>query len=205
MSKLHYAYEITDIAHPQFPQLHRIRALVEIDSDVHAGDLGGYVESYENLGDTVPLGNTRAWVYDGAICCGSGFVSQSGKLRDSAIVCGKALVSGSAVVREKAIIEDYAVVVAGEVYGQARLSGNAAIFQNPESKYVPKISGNARVMGSIGGRVVIDGNTVVTPGQEINNPTEHIVLVSSAVQSIQYKNDAPDLSEHKKQRHEPQR
>lgn len=205
MNKLQYAYEITDIAHPQFQQLHRIRALVEIDSDVHAGDLGGYIESYENLGDTIPLGDTHAWIYEDAICCNSGFVTQNGKLRGNAIVCGKALVSGSAVVREKAILEDYAVVVAGEVYGQARLSGNAALFQNPESKYAPKISGNARVMGRIGGRVVIDGNTVVMPGQEINNPTEHIVLVSSAVQSIQYKNDAPGLPGYKKQRHEPQR
>lgn len=80
MSKLQYAYEITDIAYPQFPQLHRIRALVDIDSDVHAGELGSYVESYENLGTTVSLGKTRAWIYDDAICCGSGFVSQCGKL-----------------------------------------------------------------------------------------------------------------------------
>lgn len=205
MSKLQYAYEITDIAHPQFPQLHRIRAIVDIDKDVHAGDLGGYVESYENLGDTIPLGDTHAWIYDEAICCNSGFVTQNGKLRGSAIVCGRALVSGSAVVREKAILEDYAVVVAGEVYGQARISGNAAVFKNPESQYSPKISGNAKILGRIGGRVHISGNTVLMPGQEINNPTEHIILVSSAVQSIQYAKNAPNLSEHKKQRHEPQR
>lgn len=205
MSKLMYAYEITEIAHPNFPQLHRIKALVDIDRDVHAGDLGGFVESYENLGDTLPLGNTHAWIYDNAICCGSGFVTQSGQLRDNAIVCGKALVSGDAVVSENAIIEDYATVVAGAVNGHARLSGNAAIFKNPESQYAPKIAGYARIMGRIGGRVMINGNTVVMPGQEINNPTENIVLVESAVQSIQYEKGAPDLTAPEKKRREPQR
>lgn len=32
-------YEITDIAHPQYPWLHRIRALQDVREDVHQGDL----------------------------------------------------------------------------------------------------------------------------------------------------------------------
>ena len=42
-------YEITDIAHPDNPKLHRIRALTDLTEDVLAGMLGGYVESYDNL------------------------------------------------------------------------------------------------------------------------------------------------------------
>ena len=42
-------YEITDIVHPQYPWLHRIRALRDVREDVHAGDLGGFVQSEENL------------------------------------------------------------------------------------------------------------------------------------------------------------
>ena len=42
-------YEITDIAHPQYPWLHRIRALQDVREDVHQGDLGGFVESERNL------------------------------------------------------------------------------------------------------------------------------------------------------------
>ena len=34
-------YEITNIAHPHYPWLHRIRALRDVREDVHAGDLGG--------------------------------------------------------------------------------------------------------------------------------------------------------------------
>ena len=38
-------YEITDIAHPDNPKLHRIRALTDVGADVHKGDFGGYVET----------------------------------------------------------------------------------------------------------------------------------------------------------------
>ena len=38
-------YEITDIAHPDNPNLHRIRAVTDLTEDVLAGMLGGYVES----------------------------------------------------------------------------------------------------------------------------------------------------------------
>lgn len=38
-------YEITDIAHPDNPKLHRIRALTDVGTDVHKGDLGGFVET----------------------------------------------------------------------------------------------------------------------------------------------------------------
>ena len=38
-------YEITDIAHPDNPKLHRIRALMDLTENIHAGDLGGFVET----------------------------------------------------------------------------------------------------------------------------------------------------------------
>ena len=42
-------YEITDIAHPDNPNLHRIRAVTDLTEDFLAGMLGGYVESCDNL------------------------------------------------------------------------------------------------------------------------------------------------------------
>ena len=50
-------YEITDIAHPDNPNLHRIRAVTDLTEDVLAGMLGGYVESYDNLDQ-----EGRAWI-----------------------------------------------------------------------------------------------------------------------------------------------
>ena len=38
-------YEITDIAHPDNPNLHRIRAVTDLTEDILKGMLGGYVES----------------------------------------------------------------------------------------------------------------------------------------------------------------
>ena len=42
-------YEITDIAHPDNPNLHRIRAVTDLTEDVLAEMLGGNVESCANL------------------------------------------------------------------------------------------------------------------------------------------------------------
>lgn len=42
-------YEITDIAHPDNPNLHRIRAVTDLTEDVLAGMLGGYVESCDMM------------------------------------------------------------------------------------------------------------------------------------------------------------
>ena len=50
-------YEITDIAHPDNPNLHRIRAVTDLTEDVLDGMLGGYVESYDNLDQ-----EGRAWI-----------------------------------------------------------------------------------------------------------------------------------------------
>ena len=50
-------YEITDIAHPDNPNLYRIRAVTDLTEDVLAGMLGGYVESCDNLDQ-----DGRAWI-----------------------------------------------------------------------------------------------------------------------------------------------
>ena len=66
-------YEITDIAHPDNPNLHRIRAVTDLTEDVLAGMLGGYVESCDNLDQ-----DGRAWISADAIAC------------ENAVVCGDA-------------------------------------------------------------------------------------------------------------------
>ena len=52
-------YEITGIAHPVYPELHRIRALREVSGDVPYGTLGGFVQSEANLSQ----GQDDAWLY----------------------------------------------------------------------------------------------------------------------------------------------
>ena len=51
-------YELTTTTHPSAPWLRQIRALVDIPAaDVVAGDLGGWVESLDNLSQ-----DGSAWV-----------------------------------------------------------------------------------------------------------------------------------------------
>ena len=71
-------YEITDIAHPDNPNLHRIRAVTDLTEDVLAGMLGGYVESCDNLDQ-----EGRAWISEDAIAC------------ENAVVCGDAVLTRS--------------------------------------------------------------------------------------------------------------
>ena len=55
-------YEITDIAHPVYPELRRIRALRQVGTDVQAGTLGGFVQSEANLSQE----QDDAWLYESA-------------------------------------------------------------------------------------------------------------------------------------------
>ena len=87
-------YEITDIAHPDNPNLHRIRALTDLTEDVLAGMLGGYVESYDNLDQ-----EGRAWISEDAIAC------------ENAVVCGDAVLTEHAVARGNAYVGKNATVM----------------------------------------------------------------------------------------------
>lgn len=81
-------YELTDETMELYgATLHRIRALVDF-SDVKAGDLGGWVESEDNLSH---YGN--AWVYGNALVYGNACVY------DNAELDGNAQVGGNACVR----------------------------------------------------------------------------------------------------------
>ena len=79
--------------------LHRIRATRDIpERNIKKGDIGGFVESYDNLSD-------NAWVYD------------------NAQVFGSAKVFGNARV-----LEDAAVYGDAWVFGNVRVCGNAEVF-----------------------------------------------------------------------------
>ena len=57
-------YEISEIAHPQYPWLHRIRALSDVRPGVPKGHLGGYVQCEENLSQ-----KGACWIADDAVVC----------------------------------------------------------------------------------------------------------------------------------------
>ena len=78
-------YELTnEIIEFRGRKLYRIRAMVDF-GDVKAGDLGGYIESEENLSQ-----EGLCWV------CGTAWVCGNAKVYGDAWVCGNARVSGDA-------------------------------------------------------------------------------------------------------------
>ena len=123
-------YEITDIAHEEYPFLHRIRALRDICGEICAGDIGGFVESESNL--SAESGDC-AWIFDDAIAAGDAYVDRDACLRGDAIACGSAYVSKGSVMSGHSHAEDNAYLRGASMTGKALASGNAQI--NSRSPY----------------------------------------------------------------------
>ena len=116
-------YEITDIAHEEYPFLHRIRALRDICGEICAGDIGGFVESESNL--SAEPGDC-AWIFDDAIAAGDAYVDRDACLRGDAIACGSAYVSKGSVMSGHSRAEDNAYLRGASMTGKALASGNRA-------------------------------------------------------------------------------
>lgn len=105
-------------------RLHQIRALRRLElSDIHPGDLGGWLEHEENLSH-----DGECWVYPEAIVCGQARVEGDSRLHDRAVVKGNATVRGFSLlhhdsrVTDHAVIEDTSLTGHTVIYGQARIS-----------------------------------------------------------------------------------
>ena len=166
-------------------KLFRIRALTDFDS-VKAGDLGGYIQSNENLSHE---GN--AWVSEDAKVC------ERAEVCDNAEVSGDAIVSGSARVCDDAKVYDNAEVwgnakVSGnatvkdntEVWGEAEISGNAIVAEKARVCGTTKVSGNAEVYGNVRawedakiyGNAKVSGNAEVWGNAEVSEQSDLTVF-----------------------------
>ena len=99
-------YELTDIRSGNF---RRIRALRDIPRyNVQAGDLGGWIESENNLSQ-----DGNCWVRDNAMISGNAWVDGNAWVGGNARVGGNAWVDGNARVAQHGVInstQDYLVV-----------------------------------------------------------------------------------------------
>lgn len=118
--------------------LYRIRACKDFTLFngyiVHKGDLGGYIECYDNLSqlgccwicpDVKLFDNAR--VLDNAFVCGYAIVCYNAIVRDNAFVGGNATVYGYAIVCDNAVVSGYAIVG-----GNAVVSGYASVGGSTE-------------------------------------------------------------------------
>ena len=189
-------YEITDIAHEKYPFLHRIRALRDIDGKVKAGDLGGFVESENNL--SFEPGDD-AWIFDDAIACGNGYVDKGSKLYGNAVVCGNAYISQGSALSDQARAEDDAYIRDSDLCGHARASAHSMILDSPNTGKRPILSENCIVYGTVMGDVRVMGSAVVLGDERIDNDTPDTLVLNGQGRSVIRDPSRDELYPHRQQ------
>ncbi len=182
-------YEITDIAHPDNPKLHRIRAVTDLNEDVLAGMLGGYVESCDNLDQE------GAWISEDAIACENAVVCGMQSLQITPLQEVLRYVGKNATVMGDATVQDDAIVCGGLLMGKSCVCGYAVIRQDEQTLCAPTIDGSARVYGEISGNVVCRGNAVVLPGTKLDNRTQDCFVLEDDRVSVQTASRTPPPKE----------
>ena len=132
--------------------LHRIKALRDF-GDVKAGDLGGWIESEDNLSH-----EGDCWVADEAVVCGKA------KVGGKACVFGHGLVCGDAQVFDYAQVFDFA-----SIFGEACICGHAKVFDYAQVFDFASIFGEACICGNamVYGKAKVGGNAYIFGVAEI--------------------------------------
>lgn len=169
-------YEITDIMHPLYPWLHRIRALTSVNEQVKAGELGGYVQSEDNLSQ-----KGGCWIYDRAVCCEDAVVSGEARICDDVMVRGSAFVTGNARMFEWACAEGNCCIRSGEISRNARVAGEAVVSESADG-YSPLIDGTSMVYGTVSGRFII--KDLVLPGENYQNPSPDLFIMENGKREV---------------------
>ena len=169
-------YEITEITHPKYPWLHRIRARCQVNEQVGPGALGGYVQTEDNLSQ-----DGTCWIYDQAICCEEAVVEDDGRMFDGAVARGSALISGDARMFERAVAEGNSSFFSGELKEDARLSGNAVVNRS-DNGLSPLIGRKSNVYGSVCGWFVVNDNNF--EGEHYLNRTEDMFILENGKREV---------------------
>ena len=169
-------YEITEITHPKYPWLHRIRARCQVNEQVGPGALGGYVQTEDNLSQ-----DGTCWIYDQAICCEEAVVEDDGRMFDGAVARGSALISGDARMFERAVAERNSSFFSGELKEDARLSGNAVVNRS-DNGLSPLIGRKSNVYGSVCGWFVVNDN--IFEGEHYLNRTEDMFILENGKREV---------------------
>lgn len=162
---------------PNGKKAYRIRALKNF-ADVKAGNLGGFVESENNLSHE---GN--CWAYDKSIIHNEAKISEDASVYDSEI-SGEAVIRGSAVIKDSqvygsAVVKDYAKVESGSVICQNAVVSDKALVHGASVYGKAQIKDNVKLLSysidkkygvsdkkgiSVEGNAVISENAVVSGG-----------------------------------------
>lgn len=133
--------------------VYRIKALRDFN-DVREGELGGFVESYNNL-----LQRGDCWIYDDAIAMDNSIVLDNAKVRQNALICGNAKIQNNSSVVGFAIVSDFvnifdnsAIMNSAKIFGECIISGNSYIM------------GDAECCGNVYGDTIITDHVKIEHG-----------------------------------------
>ena len=137
--------------------LHQIKAIIDF-GDIEAGDVGGWLESEENLSH-----EGDCWVDDSAIVFGNAKIVQHAAIGEYAVIGGHAVIGGNAEIGGSAQISGHAVIGEHAKIGEsAQISGHVQIGSEAEIDGAAKIGGNT----VIGGFTEIGGNAAITSSRD---------------------------------------
>lgn len=162
--------------------LYRIQALRDVSTRVKAGDMGGYIENYDNLsqvnecwvgGNAKVMGNARvvddAIVNDDATVKDNAWIANRGKVFDKARILNSARIIDDAMVMDNAQVSGFSRIINSAIVG-----GNAKIFGSPIIRDSSNVYGHAQVSGKAHIRdnaevfdAVIKGNALIMDHSEI--------------------------------------
>ena len=142
-------------------KLYRIQALRDFGC-VKAGDIGGYVQGFDNLchqGD--------CWLYDNSMSYGEAEVYGDARVCENAIIKDSAEVFGDAVILNDVVISGYAMVygdasvIDADVTDFAQVYGDASISTGTVVKDYAHVAGTAQAnYSTIGGKTQIFEGTI---------------------------------------------
>lgn len=121
-------------------KVYRIKALRDF-GNVKKGDLGGYIESEDNLSH-----EGTAWIYDDAEVYGDARVYEDAKVLGKAEIDGNAKIFGKATVAGNAMVSGKANIFGNAtVGGDSKVFGSAWIYDDAQIYGDIQIDGNLRV------------------------------------------------------------
>lgn len=164
--------------------LYRIKALKDF-GNIKAGDLGGYVESENNLSQ-----EGDCWICDNAIVCGDA------RIKDNAYVSGNTIVKDFVRICRNAVIFGN-VELSDNVHisGNAKISGEIALSDNVIVEDNAKISGKILIGGHsvLGGNTVLDGEYYIQDLNSYCTPPTFMEPNYAAYNSMMRISPFPDL------------
>lgn len=117
-------------------KFYRIQALKDF-GDVKAGEIGGWVESEDNLSQ-----EGLCWVYDDATVMHHASVSDNAICRNHSIISGNAIINQNAQILDDSTIEDNSIITNDAVVMENSLiKGNSCIHSNAVIRWLSVIDG----------------------------------------------------------------